>query len=414
MSEADSCVETTSREHRVWKKNAPFLYDTVVTRELEWPTLTVQWMPDVTKTDSSDTSVHRVILGTHTSNDVQNHLLISKFSITDAAELDDSKWDAEQQEFGGYGAGSAAKLEDEIRIVHQDEVHRARYMPQNPIIIASRGPGDDVYIFDYTQHPSQPHDNKFRPQLRLKGHEGEGYGLSWSNTSEGHLLTAGEDGAICHFDINAHQNIAGQLTPVSKYKGHDSNVQDVAFHALHPNVFASVGDDRKLNIWDLRHPRFQLSSIGHNSDVTCVSYNPFNEFILATASADKTVAVWDVRNMGKRMYTLRHHTDEIFQVAFSPHIETVLASSGSDDLVIVWDLSKVEDPSNDPATQPTAPPPEVVFVHSGHLGKVADFSWNPNRPWTICSTDEYNKFQVWEVSEGVINPEKSEQESTTS
>ena len=164
------------------------------------------------------------------------------------------------------------------------------------------------------------------------------------------------------------------------------------------------------NIWDLRHPRFQLSSIGHNSDVTCVSYNPFNEFILATASADKTVAVWDVRNMGKRMYTLRHHTDEIFQVAFSPHIETVLASSGSDELVvasrvpiitvwisslvIVWDLSKVEDPSNDPATQPTAPPPEVVFVHSGHLGKVADFSWNPNRPWTICSTDEYNKFQV--------------------
>lgn len=30
----------------VWKKNSPFLYDMVVTQALEWPTLTVQWLPD--------------------------------------------------------------------------------------------------------------------------------------------------------------------------------------------------------------------------------------------------------------------------------------------------------------------------------------------------------------------------------
>jgi hypothetical protein len=30
----------------VWKKNAPFLYDTVVTHALEWPSLTCQWFPD--------------------------------------------------------------------------------------------------------------------------------------------------------------------------------------------------------------------------------------------------------------------------------------------------------------------------------------------------------------------------------
>ncbi|CAL2030738.1 hypothetical protein CAEBREN_05733 [Caenorhabditis brenneri] len=408
MSDAGSCEEI-SREQRVWKKNVPYLYDTVVTKELDWPTLTVQWMPDVTKTENSDTSVHRMIMGTHTSDDVQNHLMISKFSITiDTQEVDEAKWDAELEEFGGYGVGNAAKLDVEIRINHPGEVHRARYMPQNPIIIASRGPSDDVYIFDYTKHPSQPHDNKFRPQLKLKGHEGEGYGMSWNNIKEGHLITAGDDGMICHWDINANQRLSGQITPQTKFKGHASNIEDVAFHTLHENVFGSVGNDKKLNLWDLRQPKPQLSAAGHDSSVNCLSFNPFSEFIVATGSLDKTVALWDIRNMRNKMYTLRHHDDEVFQVEFSPHFDTVLASSGSDNRVIVWDLSKIQDPSSSSSPKSESPPAEVLFVHAGHSGKVADFSWNPNRPWTICSSDEFNKLQVWEVSGMIISPDNSE------
>lgn len=36
-------------EYKVWKKNTPFLYDMVMTHALEWPSLTVQWLPDVKK-----------------------------------------------------------------------------------------------------------------------------------------------------------------------------------------------------------------------------------------------------------------------------------------------------------------------------------------------------------------------------
>ncbi len=36
-----------NEEYKIWKKNSPFLYDLVVTHALQWPTLTVQWMPDV-------------------------------------------------------------------------------------------------------------------------------------------------------------------------------------------------------------------------------------------------------------------------------------------------------------------------------------------------------------------------------
>lgn len=36
-----------NEEYKVWKKNAPYLYDLVVTHALEWPSLTVQWLPDI-------------------------------------------------------------------------------------------------------------------------------------------------------------------------------------------------------------------------------------------------------------------------------------------------------------------------------------------------------------------------------
>lgn len=35
-----------NEEYKIWKKNAPFLYDLVMTHALEWPSLTVQWLPD--------------------------------------------------------------------------------------------------------------------------------------------------------------------------------------------------------------------------------------------------------------------------------------------------------------------------------------------------------------------------------
>ena len=34
-----------NEEYKIWKKNTPFLYDVVVTHPLEWPSLTVQWLP---------------------------------------------------------------------------------------------------------------------------------------------------------------------------------------------------------------------------------------------------------------------------------------------------------------------------------------------------------------------------------
>jgi hypothetical protein len=35
-----------NEEYKIWKKNAPFLYDLILSTALDWPTLTTQWFPD--------------------------------------------------------------------------------------------------------------------------------------------------------------------------------------------------------------------------------------------------------------------------------------------------------------------------------------------------------------------------------
>jgi hypothetical protein len=66
-------------EYKVWKKNTPFLYDNVMTSALEWPSLTVQWLPDHSKPQSSkDCSAHKLLLGTQSDGSDPNYLLIAE------------------------------------------------------------------------------------------------------------------------------------------------------------------------------------------------------------------------------------------------------------------------------------------------------------------------------------------------
>lgn len=410
-STADDGVEERliSEEYKIWKKNTPFLYDLVITHALEWPSLTAQWLPEVTQ--GTDYHTHRLILGTHTS-DEQNHLIIASVQLpAEDAAIDTTQYDAEKGEFGGFGSVSG-KIDVQIRINHEGEVNRARYMPQNPHIIGTKTPSSDVLIFDYTKHPSVPDNNAgCNPELRLKGHSKEGYGLSWNANKEGYLLSASDDHTICLWDINQATKEAKTLQAMNTFNGHGGVVEDVAWHLHHSSMFGSVADDKKLMIWDIREKLTNeaLHAVdAHMSEVNCLSFNPYSEYILATGSADKTVALWDLRNLKLKLHSFESHKDEIFQVQWSPHNETILASSGTDRRLHVWDLSKIGEEQT--AEDQEDGPPELLFIHGGHTAKISDFTWNPNEPWVVCSVSEDNILQVWQMAENIYNDE--EQDST--
>jgi len=62
-----------------------------------------------------------------------------------------------------------------IRIIHDGEVNKARVMPKRDDIIATKSPSGNVYVYDYTKHPNRSTQG---PQLILKGHQKEGFGLA--------------------------------------------------------------------------------------------------------------------------------------------------------------------------------------------------------------------------------------------
>ena len=156
----------------------------VLTSALEWPSLTTQWLP-VVKDTGKDYNEHSLLLGTHTT-DEQNYLMVASVTLPkEDTEIDARAYNDEKEEIGGFGA-VGNKVEIRMKIKHEGEVHRARHCPQNPFVVATRGPSADVFVFDMSKHPSFPTEgSKFSPQHRLRGHTGDGYGMAWSPHDEG-------------------------------------------------------------------------------------------------------------------------------------------------------------------------------------------------------------------------------------
>jgi hypothetical protein len=69
-------------EYKIWKKNTPFLYDAVLTSNLDWPSLTVQWLPDYRPAvNHTECSTHKVLLGTEGDGTDLNYLMIAEVIV---------------------------------------------------------------------------------------------------------------------------------------------------------------------------------------------------------------------------------------------------------------------------------------------------------------------------------------------
>ncbi|KAA8546113.1 hypothetical protein F0562_020436 [Nyssa sinensis] len=390
--EGGAGVDQVEEEFTVWKKNTPFLYDLIISHSLEWPSLTVEWLPSPPQPDADGScAIHKLILGTHTSDDFPNFLMVAN------AYLPHNPGTA--PETGGHSPNPNIPKVEIIQKIHVDgEVNRARCMPQNPSIVAAKTSCCEVYVFDCSKHPLEHQGESCDPDLRLKGHDKEGYGLSWSPFKEGYLLSGSHDCKICLWDVSAMPQVK-VLDATHVYEDHGGVVEDVSWHLKNENIFGSVGDDRWLMIWDLRSNKPQHSVQAHEKEVNYISFNPYNEWVLATASSDTTVGLFDMRKLTSPLHVLSSHTEEVFQVEWDPNHETVLASSADDRRLMVWDLNRIGDEQLEGEAEDG--PPELLFSHGGHKAKISDFSWNKNEPWAISSVADDNSLQVWQMAESI-------------
>lgn len=304
--------ELLNEESKIWKKNAPYLYDSCITHILEWPSLTVQWLPDEIKDDGSKFIRHKMIIGTQTSGEEPNYLMIAQVKLpneTTSTEAEDFKL-TERTEGSNVNNNS---LNIYIRILHEGEVNKAVFMPQMYNIIATKTNSGQVHIFDFSRHPTKPADDEVKPELRLEGHTKLGFGLNWNEKRAGLLLSGADDHKICLWDINQPKELKTKLAPLHEINYHQKGVNDTKFHRFHPDIFGSASEDMTLGIWDIRQktdsPCFNV--IGHHSEIFSLDFSPFNEHIFLTGSGDNTIGLWDLRNLSSSLHKIDAHKKSV-------------------------------------------------------------------------------------------------------
>lgn len=386
-----------NEEYKIWKKISPFLYDVVFTRALDWPSLTVEWLPESTVNEKGHYTTYSLLLGTHTSRAEQDYLKIVDLDMP----LPDFKTQVEQSR---ESPPLPNRMRIRQKIDHEGEVNKARHCPLDPRLIASLAPSGETLIFDREALPDFSSDQSCRPLHRLKYHTKESWGLSWSPFTKGQLLTGSEDATIALWDL------ASPSKPKDVLTHHSAIVNDVQYSVKNANLFASASEDASMKVYDLRlvkDPVMTFEEI-HSRAFNSLSFNHFNEYIIATGCADDTVGLWDIRNTTKAVYSLSGHASDVSHVAWSPHDESVLASAGYDRRINLWDLSLIDTPQT--AEEEQEGPPELVFIHGGHTNRISDLSWHPTIPWTLASCSEDNICQVWKAATAVVEREVEELE----
>ncbi|KAJ3725306.1 histone-binding protein RBBP4 or subunit C of CAF1 complex-domain-containing protein [Lentinula raphanica] len=276
--------ELINKEYTVWKQYANYLYDTVITHVLHWPSLTCQWFPNKETPPGKNYTIHRLLLGTHTSGQDQEYLQIATVFVPKRDNVRHSDifnheiYSADREESGGHTIPPSPQIQVTQKITHPGEVNRARCMPQNPEMLVTKAATGEVFVFDRTEHASGPEpDGVSKRDIRLVGQVRDGYGLAWNPNKAGHIIGAPEDVTVCYWDCQAYSKKNSTIQPTTTFesRAHTSVVGDVDWHPKKEYLFASVGNDMMLMLWDTRSPGGPVTKVqAHNRDILAVAFSP--------------------------------------------------------------------------------------------------------------------------------------------
>lgn len=398
--EESEISEEAKKKYMIWKKNAKHLYDYIQTSSLLWPSLTFQWLPDVSENSDDKSYTYRLLTGSFTSGLAAENLKISKVTLKKTQDLKASveKYDLDSLQFFTSDRDRLAfkKITGMQEILHEGDINKARFMPQKPDLIASINSKGSIYAFDRTKHLSNSRlsitNNQFKPQISLPYHKDEGFGLSWNSNKEGYLLSGAMDGDVALWDIRTYDSRKKEIVPNLTWKSiSEGGVNDVQWAPFHDSIFASVGEDKALSVIDTRTNNPTKIRYVEQFPINTLDFNLNNMFCVAIADSEGNINILDLRNLDKLAKSIdKAHAGSISVLQWNQHDPKVFATGGNqDNLVKLWDASL---PGNE----------ELIFVHGGHMLGINDISWNSDDKWLIGSVANDNSLQIWKPSRNMV------------
>lgn len=373
---------TIKEEYQLWRKNCRYMYEFVTETALTWPSLTVQWLPEHQITADGAIDL-KLLLGTHTSGEDTNYLKVA------GTQLPAPKATASST------SSTSSRIKITRKFQNTAEINRARFMPQDPLLVATINGLGDIDLYNISDEDK----SKKTSVAQFKPHTENGYGLSWSPFSKGHLLSSSDDKSIVITDVAAKSEI---------FKNTDANndiVNDSKFHPLSENILGTVLEDNYTMIFDVRlgskaNPVIKYYSGELAKGVNSLAFSTFSSNLLAVGNTNSNISLLDMRKM-KLLHTLMGHSGSITSLEFSPHKDGILASGSEDRRLIVWDLFKIgEEQAQEDAEDGC---PELFMMHAGHTGSVMDLNWCPYKDWTLASVADDNIVHLWEVGNSILN-----------
>uniref|UniRef100_A0A1I8H8H1 DDB1- and CUL4-associated factor 7 n=2 Tax=Macrostomum lignano TaxID=282301 RepID=A0A1I8H8H1_9PLAT len=185
--------------------------------------------------------------------------------------------------------------------------------------------------------------------------------FDWNETDPNIIGTASIDTTCTIWGLETGQAISRVVSGHVKTQliAHDKEVYDIAFsrQGNGRDLFASVGADGSVRMFDLRH--LEHSTIIYedpsHSALLRLAWNRQDPNYLATFAADSNeVALLDTRVPCTPVAKLTNHRACVNGFAWAPHSPKHICTAGDDHQALIWDIQSVPRPVDDPILAYTA------------------------------------------------------------
>ncbi len=235
VSESVSISEKQMNKYNEWKSNSPLLYDILVSFNLNNIPLSVQIGEIIDNNECFTTN--ELYIGMTDDKSEDSGILVKNVSYPNLNFLKEE--DSEEKDKRYYSTllkDFKLKCKDNKnkivkKIPHKGDVNRMKFNPNNRNILATKSSDSNIYLID---------TKLSKTVLTLEGHSEEGYGIAWSK--ENKLISGSYDKKVIMYQLSDFKD-QKVLFDSSEHK---DVVEDVGFNKFNENIFASVGDDKRL------------------------------------------------------------------------------------------------------------------------------------------------------------------------